>query len=67
MLIFVIPRTKHIASKMLDFPEPFRPVIELKLPSLCAVKCLSFREPEVNKPARDDRADGVGFEALDKD
>jgi len=31
--MFVIPRTKHIASKMLDFPDPFRPVIELKLSS----------------------------------
>lgn len=27
--MLVIPSTKHIASKMLDFPEPFRPVIAL--------------------------------------
>jgi hypothetical protein len=27
--IFVIPRTKQIASRMLDLPEPFRPVIAL--------------------------------------
>lgn len=33
MLMFVIPSTKHIASKMLDLPDPFRPVIELKLSS----------------------------------
>jgi hypothetical protein len=26
----VIPRTKHIASRMLDLPEPFNPVIALK-------------------------------------
>ena len=24
-----IPRTKHIASRMLDFPDPLRPVIAL--------------------------------------
>lgn len=28
--MFVIPRTKHIASRILDLPEPFRPVIALK-------------------------------------
>lgn len=28
--MFVIPNTKQIASRMLDFPEPFRPVIALK-------------------------------------
>lgn len=33
VLILVIPRTKHIASSILDFPLPFRPVIELKLSS----------------------------------
>jgi hypothetical protein len=27
--IFVIPRTKHIASRMLDLPEPFKPVMAL--------------------------------------
>lgn len=27
--ILVIPRTKHIASKILDLPEPLRPVIAL--------------------------------------
>lgn len=34
VLMLVIPRTKHIESRMLDFPLPFRPVIELKLSSL---------------------------------
>lgn len=28
--MFVIPSTKHIASRILDFPEPLRPVIALK-------------------------------------
>ncbi len=33
VLMLVIPRTKHIASRILDFPLPFNPVIELKLSS----------------------------------
>ena len=28
--IFVMPRTKQIASRMLDLPEPLRPVMALK-------------------------------------
>ena len=32
--MFVIPSTKHIASRILDLPLPFRPVIELKVSSL---------------------------------
>jgi hypothetical protein len=28
--MLVIPNTKHIASRMLDLPEPFRPVMALK-------------------------------------
>ncbi len=28
--MFVFPSTKQMASRMLDFPEPFRPVIALK-------------------------------------
>src|SRR5262249_2580269 len=32
--MLVMPRTKQMASRMLDFPLPFRPVIELKLSSL---------------------------------
>ena len=34
--MLVMPRTKQMESKMLDFPLPLRPVIELKLSSLCA-------------------------------
>lgn len=33
--MFVIPKTKQMESKMLDFPLPLRPVMELKLSSLC--------------------------------
>lgn len=33
VLMLVIPRTKHIASRMFDFPLPLRPVMELKLSS----------------------------------
>lgn len=33
VLMLVIPRTKHIASRIFDFPLPLRPVIELKLSS----------------------------------
>lgn len=32
--MFVIPRTKQIASRIFDLPEPLRPVMELKLSSL---------------------------------
>ena len=32
--MLVMPRTKQIASRMLDLPLPLRPVIELKLSSL---------------------------------
>ena len=28
--MLVIPKTKHIASSILDFPDPLRPVIALK-------------------------------------
>lgn len=66
MLRLVIPNTKHIASRIFDFPEPFNPVIALKLSSLCAVRCGSFASSEVNKPAGDDRADGVRLIALKK-
>lgn len=34
VLMFVMPKTKHIESRIFDFPLPFRPVIELKLSSL---------------------------------
>jgi hypothetical protein len=37
VVILVIPRTKQIASRILDFPLPLRPVIELKLSSLDTV------------------------------
>lgn len=35
--MLVIPRTKHIASRIFDFPLPFSPVIELKLSSLWVI------------------------------
>lgn len=35
--MLVIPRTKHIESRMFDLPEPFKPVMELKLSSLRSV------------------------------
>jgi hypothetical protein len=35
--MLVIPKTKQMASKMLDFPLPLRPVMELKLSSLISV------------------------------
>lgn len=31
--MFVMPRTKQMASRILDLPLPFRPVMELKLSS----------------------------------
>lgn len=65
--MFVMPSTKHIASRMFDFPEPFNPVIELKVSSLHAVSCGRVARGEgVNKPARNDRSDGVRFKALRK-
>lgn len=33
-----MPRTKHIESRMLDLPEPLRPVMELKDSSLRGVR-----------------------------
>lgn len=35
--MFVMPRTKHIESRILDLPLPLRPVIELKLSSLLSI------------------------------
>lgn len=32
--MLVMPKTKQMASRMLDLPEPLRPVMELKLSSL---------------------------------
>lgn len=32
--MLVMPRTKQMESRMLDFPLPLRPVMELKLSSL---------------------------------
>lgn len=40
--MFVIPNTKHIASRMLDFPLPFRPVIELNDSSLFVIYTISY-------------------------
>ena len=51
--MFVIPSTKQIASRMLDFPLPFSPVMELKLSSLCDVRfCYATRKKERKKPRR---------------
>lgn len=63
---FVIPRTKHIASRMLDFPDPFRPVIELKLSSLPIVSAGTVCDSWVNKPAGNDCTDSVRLVALEK-
>ena len=35
--MLVMPRTKHIESRIFDLPLPFSPVIELKLSSLSSV------------------------------
>lgn len=42
VLIFVMPRTKHIASRIFDFPLPFKPVIELKLSSLVSCQLVGY-------------------------
>lgn len=39
--MFVMPKTKHMESRMLDLPLPFRPVMELKLSSLCQLAATS--------------------------
>jgi hypothetical protein len=55
---------------MLDLPLPFRPVIELKLSSLCATSQPSIvteRETQEYAPARDDGADGIRLEAVNDD
>jgi hypothetical protein len=60
----VIPRTKHIESRMLDLPDPLSPVIELKLSSLPIVSERTNRAAVVNKPAGNDRTDRVRLVAL---
>lgn len=42
--MFVIPKTKQMESRILDFPLPFRPVIELKLSSLNPVSHVDASE-----------------------
>lgn len=36
--MLVMPNTKQMESRILDFPLPFRPVMELKLSSLVSVR-----------------------------
>lgn len=63
--MFVMPRTKHIASRILDFPLPFRPVMELKLSSLPVVRWSAQRRTKgLNIPSRYDCANGIRLEAL---
>src|SRR3954468_22468734 len=77
VVMLVIPSTKQMASRMLDLPLPFRPVMELNASSLhCAISQVlhfhrSFRNDEsdfcLNEdcvPSRDHRTHGVRFEAL---
>jgi hypothetical protein len=46
--MFVIPKTKHIESRILLFPLPLSPVIELKLSSLSVISpTLSMRSVAV--------------------
>lgn len=42
VVMLVMPKTKQMASKMLDFPLPLRPVMELKLSSLCSCQQAHF-------------------------
>lgn len=59
-----MPSTKHIASRMFDFPDPFKPVIELKLSSLYLVSGVIHCDFEVNKPAGNDCAHSIRLIAL---
>ena len=43
VVIFVIPKTKHIESRILLFPLPLSPVIELKLSSLSTVSSMPLK------------------------
>ena len=53
---------------MLDLPLPFRPVMELKLSSLCASQSsISTESAHGYAPARDDGAHGIRLEAVDDD
>ena len=58
-LRLLIPRTKHIESRIFDLPDPFSPVIELKLSSLFCVSGGGLAEGQVNKPAGYDCTDGI--------
>lgn len=65
VVMLVIPRTKHIASRILDFPLPFSPVIELKLSSLYPYQYLqSWKESRHCLPSRDDGSHSVRFKTL---
>lgn len=42
VVMFVMPKTKQMESRMLDLPLPFRPVMELNVSSLRACQRSSF-------------------------
>lgn len=65
--MLVIPRTKHIESRMFDLPLPFKPVMELKLSSLhvkISIHALCTTVESQGIPSRDDRPHRVGLETL---
>src|SRR4051812_32141932 len=67
--MLVMPSTKQMASRMLDLPEPLRPVIELKLSSLwCPLSALHgltwTRLDSILVPSRDHGSHGIRLEAL---
>lgn len=65
--MLVMPSTKQMASRMLDFPDPLRPVIELKLSSLYIAHksdCHGTIGRFIYSPSGDHRPDGIRLEAL---
>jgi hypothetical protein len=60
--MLVIPRTKQIASRMFDFPDPFRPVMALKDSSKPGLQ-LQHTLVYGNRHTGDGRPHGVRLEA----
>ncbi len=57
----MIPRTKHIASRIFDFPDPFRP----NKISFCRKKVCYSDGIECGIPFIDGGSHGITFEAVD--
>ena len=60
--MFVIPRTKHIASRIFDFPDPFNPCSRINNGQRISVYCYRV---EGRIPFVDCSADSITLESID--